>query len=100
MEGTASISSDIVARYAGDAAREVPGVAALVDSRLPPHRGVRVSEDDGRVSIEVHVRVRADASAPEVGKAVQERVRSYLTRMANLEPAAVDVVVAEVEATG
>ena len=96
MEGTASISSDIVARYAGDAARDVRGVAALVESRLPPHRGVRVSADDGRITVEIHLRVDWDVAAPEVAEAVQERVRAYLRRMANVEPAAVDVVVAEV----
>ena len=96
VQAHASISTDIVARYAADAAREVAGVSALVESRLPPHRGVRVSEEEGALSIEVHLRVEWDESLPDVGRAVQERIKSYLLRMANLEPAAVDGVVAEV----
>jgi hypothetical protein len=42
MEGHASISPDVLARYAGDAALEVEGVRALVESHLPRHRAVRI----------------------------------------------------------
>ena len=97
MEGQASISPDVLAKYAGDAAREVAGVRDLVESHLPTRRGVRVLEDDGgRVSIELQVAVEWGASAPDVGRAVQRRVREYLARMADLEPAEVNVVVAEI----
>jgi uncharacterized alkaline shock family protein YloU len=89
----ATISSDILARYAGDAAREVEGVRDLVESHLHRHRGVRVLDDDGRVTIELHVAVEWGASIPTVGREVQERVAAYLARMADLEPARIDVVV-------
>ena len=94
--GRASISPDILARYASDAAREVEGVESLVESHLPRHRGARVTEQDGVVRIEVHVAVEWGASIPTVGRAVQRRVREYLGRMADVEPAAVDVVVDEI----
>jgi uncharacterized alkaline shock family protein YloU len=96
MEGQASISSDVLARYAGDAAREVAGVHALVDSALPGRRAVRVAGEDGHVRLELHLRVDWGASIPDVGRAVQTRVREYLGRMADVELAAVDVVVDEV----
>ena len=96
MEGRATISSDILARYAADAAREVPGVAGLVESHLPRHRGVRIVEEDGRVAVEVHLAVDWDARIPEVGRAVQDSVAGYLARMADLELTAVDVVVDEI----
>lgn len=95
-DGRASISGDILARYAGDAAREVPGVRGLVESHLPRHRGVRVLDDDGAVRIEVHLAVEWGASIPELGRRVQEHVRDYLGRMADVEPDAIDVVVDEV----
>jgi uncharacterized alkaline shock family protein YloU len=95
MEG-ASISSDIVASYAADAARDVAGVRGLVERHLPGRRGVRVSDDDGRVRIELHLAVDWGTSIPEVGRAVQNRVREYLARMADLRPEAVDVVVDEI----
>ena len=88
---TATISSDILASYAADAARDVPGVRSL--SR---HKGVRVEEENGRVRVELHLVVDWGASIPDVGREVQERVAAYLTRMASIEPEAVDVVVDEI----
>ena len=98
MQRHASISSDILASYAADAACEVAGVRGLVAGPFPRQRGVRVVEDDGRVTIELHVGVEWGASMPDVGRAVQQRVRDYLGRMANLDLAAVNVVVDEVAA--
>jgi uncharacterized alkaline shock family protein YloU len=97
MEGHAVISSDILASYAADAAREVPGVAGLVDGHLPRRGGVRVAEEEGRVRIELRLRVAWGASIPQLGRAVQRRVREYLGRMADVEPESVDVVIDEIE---
>jgi uncharacterized alkaline shock family protein YloU len=91
VEGHAVISPDILARYAADAAREVPGIDALVPSQLHRHRGVRVLDD----RIELHVRVAWGASIPQVGRALRERVGEYLRSMANAH-VAVEVVVDEV----
>jgi uncharacterized alkaline shock family protein YloU len=96
MDGRASISSDILAGYAADAAREVKGVRALVESRLHRHRGVRVNGENGALNVEVHLETAWGASIPDVAREVQERVREYLTRMADVEPEAVDVVVDDV----
>jgi uncharacterized alkaline shock family protein YloU len=88
----ATISSDVLASYAADAALEVDGVRGL------RHKGVRVLEDDGAVRVELHLAVEWGASIPDVGRAVQERVSSYLARMASVEANAVDVVVDEIGA--
>jgi uncharacterized alkaline shock family protein YloU len=93
MEGHAVVSPGILARYAGDAAREVPGVEALVPSQLHRHRGVRVLED----RVEIHVRVAFGASIPDVGRRLRERVAEYLGSMANAD-LAVDMVVDEIAA--
>jgi uncharacterized alkaline shock family protein YloU len=98
MDGRASISSDILARYAADAAREVDGVRGLVESHRHRRRGVRVLGEESAVRIEVHVEAEWGASLPEVGRQVQRRIRDYLERMADVEPEAVDVVVDEVAA--
>ncbi|MGH3104402.1 MAG: Asp23/Gls24 family envelope stress response protein [Gaiellaceae bacterium] len=98
MEGRASISSDIIASYAADAARDVDGIDGLVESRIPPHRGVRVSDAEGRITVELHVRIEWGASIPDVGRSVQGCVRDYLTRMADVDLAGVDVVVDEIGA--
>jgi uncharacterized alkaline shock family protein YloU len=89
QEGQATISPNILARYAGDAAREVDGVHALAG-----RRGVKV--DDG--SVEVHLVVEWGASIPAVGTAVRDRIRSYLAGMARVDDVEVTVVVDEVTA--
>jgi uncharacterized alkaline shock family protein YloU len=95
MQGHASISSDVLASYAADAARDVPGVRGF-----PGRRAVRVSDEDSRVRVELHLAVDWSASIPEVGRAVQDRVCEYLARMASIETATVDVVVDEVGPRG
>jgi uncharacterized alkaline shock family protein YloU len=92
----AAISTDILASYAADAAREVDGVHELVESHLPRHRGVRVVDDDGRISVELHLAVDWGASIPDVGREVQRRVAEYLARMADVDPVSVDIVVDEI----
>ena len=97
MEGHASISPDVLAKYAGDAALEVEGVRGLVESHLPRHRPVRISvAEDQTVSVELQLVLDWGASFPEVGRVVQERVGDYLARMADLSPARVEVVVGEI----
>jgi uncharacterized alkaline shock family protein YloU len=92
----ATISTDILASYAADAAREVEGVRGLVESALHRHKGVRIVDEDGRVRVELHVAVEWGASIPEVGREVQERVAAYLDQMANVDPEAVDVIVDQI----
>jgi uncharacterized alkaline shock family protein YloU len=86
----ALISPDVVARYAADAAREVDGVAGIVEG---VRKGIRVEGGE----IELHLALRWGVSIPEVGSEVQERVADYLERMADTRPAAVNVVVEEVD---
>jgi uncharacterized alkaline shock family protein YloU len=92
----AVISHDVLAAYAADAAREVNGVVDLVDGPRR-HHGVRVTEEEGAFSLEVHVAVVWGARAPDVGAAVQRRVAEYVRRTAKVS-VRVDVVVAGVAA--
>ena len=86
----AVVSPDVVARYAADAAREVEGVAGIVEG---VRKGIRV--EDGEV--ELHLALRWGVSFPEVGAAVQEHVADYLERMVDARPADVNVVVEEID---
>lgn len=99
MDGEALISHEVLAGYAADAAREVPGVRGLVGKHLPGRRGVKVTDEDGRVTVELHLEVAWGVSIPTLGADVQRRVGDYLERMADVRPASVDVVVDDV-ATG
>jgi uncharacterized alkaline shock family protein YloU len=87
-DGQATISPDILARYAGDAAREVQGVHAISG-----RHGVKVDQSDGVTRVVVHLEVTWGTSIPAVGAAVQSRIRDYLARMAKLADVDVHVVV-------
>jgi len=90
VDGQSLISPDVVARYAGDAAREVEGVAGIVEG---VRKGIRVDENQ----IEIHLSVRSGVSMPRVGAAVQVHVADYLEKMTDVRPAAVNVVIDEVD---
>ena len=96
MEGNSLISPDVLASYAADAARETEGVAGLHESPLHRHKGVRVAEQDGAVTVELHLVAEWGASLPDVGRAVQRRVVDYLARMANVRSTSVSVVFDEI----
>jgi uncharacterized alkaline shock family protein YloU len=87
----ASISSEILGRYAADAAREVPGVRTLAR-----RRSVKITGDVEALRVEVRVTVEWGAAIPELAGGIQARVREYLLRMADIEPAEVDVIVDEI----
>ena len=91
MEGHSVVSPEVVARYARDAACEVPGVAGVVDG---VRKGVRL--DGG--GIVLHLALDEGVSIPEVGASVQRGVADYLERMTEARPTTVDVVVEELDA--
>ncbi|HEY7793789.1 MAG TPA: Asp23/Gls24 family envelope stress response protein [Gaiellaceae bacterium] len=88
-DGQSVISPDVLARYAADAAREVPGVHDVAA------KGVKVTRADGRLGVELHLTLDWGANAPTVGAQVQARVAEVLAGMADARPATVDVVVDE-----
>ena len=96
MEGHSLISADILASYAADAALEVDGVRGLVEGARPRHPSVKVANDEGVVTVELHLAVDWGVNVPVVGGAVQARVADYLGRMADLTPTTVDVIVDDI----
>ncbi|HEX7627004.1 MAG TPA: Asp23/Gls24 family envelope stress response protein [Gaiellaceae bacterium] len=87
MEGHSVISPEVLARYAADAAAEVPGV------HTKQRRGARVNG----LEVEVHVVIDYGANIPEVAAQVQKRVTDYLGQMADVKPTAVNVIVDDVQ---
>ncbi|MGZ4289380.1 MAG: Asp23/Gls24 family envelope stress response protein [Gaiellaceae bacterium] len=85
-DGHSVISPEVLARYAADAAAEVPGV------HTKQRRPAKVSAD----TVEVHLVVDYGADIRQVAADVQRRVAEYLGRMADMTPAAVNVVVEDV----
>jgi uncharacterized alkaline shock family protein YloU len=86
------ISTDVLARYASDAAQEVEGVSGL--TREAAHVGGTAE----RADVVVHLELEWGAAAEDVSRRVQDRVTEYLERMANLDVGSVDVVVERVGA--
>ena len=87
MEGHSVISPEVLARYAADAAAEVPGV------HTKQRRPARVSGDE----VEVHIVVDYGADVRDVASDVQRRVLEYLGQMADARPSAVHVVVDDIQ---
>jgi uncharacterized alkaline shock family protein YloU len=87
MDGHSVISPEVLARYAADAAAEVPGV------HTKQRRSARVSG----LEVEVHVVIDYGANIPEVAAQVQKRVIDYLGTMADVKPTSVGVVVDDVQ---
>jgi uncharacterized alkaline shock family protein YloU len=81
------VSPEVLARYAADAAAEVPGV------HTKHRRPARVSGTE----VEVHVVIDYGADIPQVAAEVQLRVGEYLEQMAHVAPTAVHVVVDDVQ---
>ena len=92
------ISLDVLARYAGEAAREVDGVAGLAEGTLHRGKAVEVSGDEDTLAVGLSLQLAWGRSSAEVAAEVQRRVSEYLARMARMTPAAVDVVFDSVSA--
>jgi uncharacterized alkaline shock family protein YloU len=86
------ISTEVLARYAGDAAQEVEGVSGLT------REAAHVAGTPERADVVVHLELEWGAAAEDVSRRVQDRVAEYLERMAKLEVGSVDVVVERVGA--
>jgi uncharacterized alkaline shock family protein YloU len=86
-DGHSVISPDVLARYAADAAADVPGV------KTKQRRAARV----GGSAVEVHLVVDYGAEIPHLAGEVQRHVREYLQRMADVTPSSVHVVVDDVQ---
>jgi uncharacterized alkaline shock family protein YloU len=95
--GHAVISDDVLAEYAADAARHVPGVHGFAGGPLR-HRGVRVARQEAHVTVHLQLVLDWGASAQTVGEAVQRRVSEYLLSMARLPSLSIDVAVLGVSA--
>ena len=91
MEGQAQISPEVLARYAGDAAREVSGVAGLAET-------AKISSASDSTAVTLHLELEWGSAAEDVARKVQTRVAEYLERMANLTVGSVDVVFDSVSA--
>ena len=104
--GNIHISEEVLAAVAAAAATEVSGVSALSANlgsdiaellgKKNQAKGVRILVEEEKITVEMGVLMAYGHTIPEVGKAVQENVKTTLESITGLEIAAVNVTVAGV----
>ena len=92
--GNIHISEEVLAAISAAAALEVEGVSSLTNpSKKNSTRGIHVKLAEEKVVITMSVQMTYGHTIPEMGKAVQEAVKTAIESMTGLEVAAVNVSV-------
>ncbi|HIT57465.1 MAG TPA: Asp23/Gls24 family envelope stress response protein [Candidatus Galloscillospira stercoripullorum] len=105
--GNIHISEDVLAVIAAAAALEVEGVGSLsanlgtdlvemLGGKKNLSKGVRLSVEDGNITVDLSIMVKYGYVVPEVAKQVQDGVHTAIENMSGLTPACVNVHVAGV----
>ncbi|MBE5964584.1 MAG: Asp23/Gls24 family envelope stress response protein [Lachnospira sp.] len=104
--GEVKIADEVIAIIAGLAATEVKGVACMAGnitnelvSKLGMKnlsKGVKIDLDENQLSVYLSLNLEYGYSIVEVTEAVQEKVKSAIETMTNLEVTAVNVRIASV----
>ena len=90
--GGIHISEEVLATIAAAAALEVEGVGSLANAgKKNLARDVRVKMEDDKVQVDLSILMSYGSTIPEMGKAVQEAVKTALESMTGLEVSAVNV---------
>lgn len=96
VELTADISTKVIATYAADAARAVPGVRRL-GRRTADESGVAVTVAgplaQPEVEVEIHLVLDGRTDGPVAGAAVRDATVGYLKSMLGLDLALLTIVV-------
>lgn len=93
--GGIHISEEVLATIAAAAALEVEGVGSLANAgKKNLARDVRVKMEDDKVQVDLSILMSYGATIPEMGKAVQDAVKTAIESMSGLEVSAVNVNVA------
>ena len=106
--GTVQMNENVIATIAGLAATEIRGVKCLsggISHNEITHsdcknltRAVRVSLQDGKISVKLAVVLDGTVGVPEVARSMQEKVKNSVEIMTGNEVTSVDLVVTGVEA--
>lgn len=104
--GQVQIADEVVAIIAGLAATEVEGVASMAGnitnelvSKLGARslsKGIKVSVEEGVVSVAVGLNISYGYNVPKTSKMVQEKVKAAIENMTGLSVANVDIRIANV----
>jgi len=104
--GNIHIAEEVLAAVAATAAGEVAGVSGLSANfgsdiaellgKKNQGKGVRIQVEEEKITVEVAILMAYGHTIPEVGKAVQENVKTTMESITGLDIAAVNVSVAGV----
>ena len=104
--GNIHIAEEVLAAIAAAAATEVEGVSGLAANfgsdiaellgKKNQAKGVHIQVEENKIRVELSVLMTYGHTIPEVGKAVQDNVKSALESMTGMELASVNVTVAGV----
>lgn len=104
--GTVKIADEVVAVIAGLAATEVKGVSALgggITNEMVARKGikglskgVKVEVTDTSVAVDLSISLEYGYNIPEIGREVQEKVKSAIENMTGLQVTDVNIQIAGV----
>ena len=105
-EGQVQIADEVVAIIAGLAATEVEGVASMAGNitkelvsklgKKSLSKGIKVSVEDGEVTVDVALNIDYGYSVPKTSRKVQEKVKASVENMTGLMVSDVNVTIASV----
>lgn len=107
--GMVEISQEYFVGLIGRAASECYGVAGMVSSayqdirsrllrRDPPDKGVRVSSDDGRLAVDIHIAVTYGVNISAIVRSIVHKVRYTVEDSTGFPVAKVNVYVDSMKA--
>ncbi len=100
-----TINAEVIEQMATIAAKEVEGVAGLAENgidlknvlnRGKIYKAVHVTEKNGAVALDIHIKIYESANAKAVAENVQKSVKEKLQNMTGNAITRVDVTVADV----
>jgi uncharacterized alkaline shock family protein YloU len=101
-----TINADVIEQMAAIATKEVEGVAGLAEkgidiknvlNRGKIYKAVHVTEKNGAVALDIHIKIYESANAKQVAEAVQTNIKEKLQSMTGNAITRVNVTVDDVE---
>ena len=95
--GTISMTSDYFAELVSQAARSCYGVSLVFGSDFP-EKGVRVTQSDRQLTIELHIKVGYGLNIATIVKSITHKVKHEVEKATGLTVARIEVSVDDIVA--
>lgn len=105
--GVVNISEDVISVIAGIAAAEIEGVSGMnttivggftemISGKKNPSRGVKITLEEGKPTVDLSIAVEYGVKINEVAKKVQENVKNTIETMTALNVNAINVYIEDI----